>query len=146
MIEGLELTPLKIINTPLGSVLHGIKEGDNGYVSFGEAYFSTVNKSSVKGWKCHTKMWLNIIVPVGLIRFVFYDDRSESTTKGSLYEIELGPYSNYMRLTIPPGLWMAFQGKDELNLLMNFASIKHDPGEARQLPIENDYLPSINWI
>src|SRR5678810_957829 len=93
MIEGLELTPLTIINTPLGSVLHGIKEGDNGYVSFGEAYFSTVNKSSVKGWKCHTKMWLNIIVPVGLIRFVFYDDMSESTTKGSLYEIELGPYS-----------------------------------------------------
>jgi len=146
MIEGVGLTPLKIINGQMGLVLHGIKSSDTGFMGFGEAYFSTVNKEAVKGWKCHTKMWLNIIVPVGSIRFVLYDDRIGSSTMGSLFNITLGPAVNYRRLTVPPGLWMAFQGKGDFNLLMNFASIPHDPEEAKQLPLDNSYIPAISWI
>ncbi|MDP8916382.1 MAG: dTDP-4-dehydrorhamnose 3,5-epimerase, partial [Pseudomonadota bacterium] len=46
----------------------------------------------------------------------------------------------YGRLTIPPGLWMAFGGVGGgLNLLLNLASIEHDPAEADSRPI--DALP-----
>jgi dTDP-4-dehydrorhamnose 3,5-epimerase len=36
-----------------------------------------------------------------------------------------------MRLTVPPGLWMAFQGLDNTSsMLLNIADIKHEPDET----------------
>ena len=38
---------------------------------------------------------------------------------------------NYKRLTVPAGVWMAFKGiGEDLNMLLNLASIEHDPSEA----------------
>jgi len=37
---------------------------------------------------------------------------------------------------------MAFQGMgDQENILLNIASIPHDPLEAENLPIQNDLIP-----
>ena len=41
-IEGVIVTPLKTIFHPKGDIYHGIKKDDNGYLGFGEAYFSTI--------------------------------------------------------------------------------------------------------
>ena len=73
-IEGVILTPLKKIIFPKGDILHGIKKGDDGYVDFGEAYFSTVNFGEIKGWNRHKEMTLNLVVPIGSVTFVIYDD------------------------------------------------------------------------
>lgn len=130
MIEGVVLTPLRQINHPKGDIYHGMKESDNGFFGFGEAYFSTIVKNEIKGWKKHTKMILNLIVPIGEIEFVIYDDRKESSTFNSFFSIKLSQ-KNYKRLTIPSGVWMAFKGiGEELNMLLNIASIEHDPSEA----------------
>lgn len=130
MIEGVIVTPQKIIDTPGGDVLHGVKSSDSGYVGFGEAYFSTIEYGAVKGWKRHNEMTLNILVPVGAIRFVMFDEREDSATRNNQYEITISR-SNYCRLTVPPKIWMAFQGvaKQE-SLLLNLADIPHDPEEA----------------
>ena len=130
LISGVSLTPLKIISNPKGDVLHGLKKTDNGFKEFGEAYFSTIHKNIIKGWKSHLKMTLNLIVPVGEIKFVLYDQRVGSETFGKFNEIKLG-LNNYQRLTVPPGVWMGFQGiGDHLNLLLNIANIIHEPEEA----------------
>ncbi len=147
IIEGVVLSDLKIILGENGSVMHGLKASDPSFHGFGEAYFSTVNKGAIKGWKRHTKMTLNIIVPVGCIRFVIYDEKKDSKTSGLFTDIKLGIDSQYSRLTVPPGLWMAFQGiGDGLNLLLNIGSIPHDPTEADQLPVYNDSIPHFNWL
>jgi hypothetical protein len=39
MIEDLLITPLDIIETPGGNVMHVMREFDAGYTNFGEAYF-----------------------------------------------------------------------------------------------------------
>ena len=78
LIDGVILSPLKIIENPLGNVFHGMKSSDSGYSGFNEAYFSTINYNQVKPWKKHLKMTLNLIVPVGEIRFVLYDERENS--------------------------------------------------------------------
>jgi dTDP-4-dehydrorhamnose 3,5-epimerase len=141
-IEGIRVTPLKIIHGDLGSIMHALKNDEASYASFGEAYFSTVKKGVVKGWKRHTRMTLNIVVPVGAIRFVVYDDREGSATINKLWEITLST-ENYQRLTVSPGLWMAFEGKaDGTNLLLNIASIKHDPSEAEQADL---YEPKMKY-
>ncbi len=130
MIEGVIITPQKIIPTPGGDVLRGIKAGDVGYAGFGEAYFSTVEYGAVKGWKRHNNMTLNILVPVGSIRFVMFDERKNTSTYGNLFEITIS-HSNYCRLTVPPLVWMAFQGLSrEDSTLLNLADIPHDPKEA----------------
>lgn len=133
MINGVIVTPLREIAAPGGGVFHAMKSGDPGCSGFGEAYFSTVESGFVKPWKRHERMTLNIVVPVGLIRFVLYDDRHGSVTENLFSEIRLGRPSNYARLTVPPGIWMAFQGiSDEISWLLNMADMKHDPEEAKR--------------
>ena len=130
MIEGVQLTPQKIITINDGDVLHGLKATDSSFHGFGEAYFSTVNKNSVKAWKKHTQMVLNFLVPVGSIKFVIHD----TNQPGLFDEITLSR-ENYQRLTVAPGLWVGFTSDNEgENLLLNVASIPHDPDEIDRLP------------
>jgi len=130
MIEGVLLTPLKKIDVPKGDVYHGIKASDPGYEGFGEAYFSTVRCGAVKAWKKHKRMTLNLVVPVGKIVFVIFDDRDASGTNGRFAQFALS-LDNYNRLTIPPGLWLGFKGVGEdTNLLLNLANIEHELEEG----------------
>ena len=129
-MDGVVLTPLKQIYHPKGDIFHAMKKSDIGFDGFGEAYFSTINQNDIKGWKKHTNMTLNIVVPVGNIEFVVYDEKTKEffSTKIS--------HDNYQRLTIKAGLWMAFKGLEKHNMLLNLASIEHDPNEAINIGIE----------
>ena len=139
-VEGVTLTQLKTISNPKGEIKHALKAGEVDYCGFGEAYFSEVRYAEIKGWKKHSQMTLNIIVPLGQIRFVIYDDREDSRTKGIFSEVIIG-VSSYHRLKIPPLVWVAFQGVSrDQNLLLNIANIEHDPIES-----ENQALEKINY-
>jgi dTDP-4-dehydrorhamnose 3,5-epimerase len=130
MIDGVQISSLKKISHPKGDIFHALKQTDDSYNGFGEAYFSFVSEGAIKGWKKHTKMVLNLIVPQGAVKFVIYDDREDSRTKGVFMDVELSPM-NYQRLTVQPNLWVAFQGKGPgSNMLLNVASIAHDPSES----------------
>ena len=76
-MDGVILTPLNQIHHPKGDIYHAMKKTDNDFGGFGEAYFSTIHKDTIKGWKKHTKMTLNLIVPIGAIEFVVYDENKE---------------------------------------------------------------------
>ena len=131
-INGVFLTPLKIIDTPGGDVLHGMKFDDPGFNGFGEAYFSNIEPEIIKGWKRHKLMTLNLIVPIGIVRFVIYDDRVPTCSHTKFREIILSK-RNYQRLTIPPMVWFAFQGLGkEQSLVLNIANIKHESEEVDQ--------------
>lgn len=136
IIEGISVHDLKIIDHPKGDIMHGLKSTDVSFASFGEAYFSNVDFKQIKGWKKHSKMVLNLVVPVGKIRFVIFEE-----SDGQFFEIIISR-SNYKRLCVQPGLWMAFQGlAKDANVLLNIASIPHDPMEA-----ESKLLKEIRFI
>jgi len=79
---------------------------------------------------------LNLVVPVGTVRFVIFDDRADSPSCGCFKEFLLGK-ENYARLTIPPGLWVAFRGLDNNgNMLINLANEEHDPTESDNVGLE----------
>ena len=140
-ITGVTSTPLSIIDTKGGAVLHAIKKSDHGFSGFGEAYFSTIEHNAIKGWKRHKEMVLNLIVPIGSVRFVLYDDRKNQINQ--FQEIVLSLTGEYARLTVPPMVWVGFQGLDrQLSLVLNIASIEHSPKE-----IERKELDEIkfNW-
>lgn len=123
-MDGVILTPLKRIHNPKGDILHAMKISDDGYDGFGEAYFSSIHQSDVKGWKKHLRMTLNLVVPQGAIEFVIYNEQLKD-----FFSVKLSD-KNYQRLTIKPGLWLAFRGVEKNNLLLNLASIQHDSNEA----------------
>jgi dTDP-4-dehydrorhamnose 3,5-epimerase len=136
LISGVTITPLKKIEHPLGNVLHAIKKSDSGFVGFQEAYFSTIHYGAIKPWKKHLKMTLNLIVPIGTIRFVLFDDRQGSSTKNQFMEVTLS-LDNYSRLTVPPGICLALRGEsDSLNLLLNISNIEHDPQEIVRFDLD----------
>ena len=126
---------LQKISNPLGDVWHAIKSSDSEYAGFGEAYFSFIKKGKIKGWKKHKKATLNLIVPVGEIKFFAYDEEQEDKhSKLSSFTLS---EENYFRLTIPSGIWLAFKGLKERNMLLNVSDYSHDPSEVEAIEIEN---------
>lgn len=145
-INGVIITHLRRIHTPKGDVLHAMKSTDAGYSGFGEVYFSEVQHGDVKGWKRHNRMTLNIVVVKGTIRFTVYDDRVGSPTSGSYMQVVLSPDCDdtYARLTVAPGLWMAFEGVAQgVSLLMDVIPEPHDPAEADRLNIADIQYPEL---
>ncbi len=142
MIDGVFLTPLKIIDVAGGEVLHAMKKNDPGYIEFGEAYFSKVKPGVIKAWKRHKLMTLNLVVCSGKVRFVIYDDRQGLASENLFYEVVLSN-ENYCRLTVPPLVWMGFQGiGGETSMLLNIVDIEHCPEELDRLNLnEINY----NW-
>ena len=129
-MDGVTLTPLKQIRNPKGDVFHAMKKSDDGFDGFGEAYFSTIHKNDVKGWKKHTIMTLNLVVPVGSIEFVVYDEKNKD-----FFSVILSQ-NNYQRLSVKAGLWMAFRGMEENSMLLNLASIEHNPKDSISKELE----------
>jgi dTDP-4-dehydrorhamnose 3,5-epimerase len=140
MIKDVLITKLDVIDTPGGNVMHAMKESSAGYAGFGEAYFSQVEKGAIKAWKCHQKMTLNLVVPVGEIRFVLFDDREVSNTQ---FQEVIISKDNYCRLTVPPMIWMGFQGlSGDGSMLLNIANLEHNPNEVDKRNIEQI---KFNW-
>jgi dTDP-4-dehydrorhamnose 3,5-epimerase len=134
-IEGVQISPLQKIDVDGGDVYHAMKQSDAGYEGFGEAYFSFVEPLSTKAWKQHTKMTLNLIVPVGAVRVVIVDERVDSTTCGQFQEVILSP-ETYQRLTVPPMLWVGFQGIAGItSMMLNVANIEHCPDESSNVEL-----------
>lgn len=141
-IKGVILTPLKVIHNPKGEIFHGIKKSDKGYAGFGEAYFSTIKGGQIKGWNRHKIMTLNLIVPKGKVKFVIVAINKQSLNKDNIFEVELSS-ANYQRLTIPPGLWVAFKSKTkDTSIVLNIADMEHDSTEVDRLDLDQI---NYNW-
>ena len=135
-MDGVTLTPLKHIVLEKGDVLHALKATDDSYSGFGEAYFTQIRYGYIKGWKRHNKMTLNLVVILGKVKFIVYDEDNNL-----FEEIVLSPEDNYQRLTLAPGLWMAFQGlSDGISTILDIIPNPHDPEEA-----DNKDLSEINY-
>jgi len=144
MIEGVIVTPLKQILDERGKIMHMMRSDLPVFKSFGEIYFSCVYPGAIKGWHIHKKMILNYAVPHGNIKFVLYDDRDGSPTKGEVQEIFMGP-DNYCLVTVPPMVWNGFKGiGKEMAMVANCSSISHDPDEIMRLDPFDKKIP-YNW-
>ena len=127
------LTPLSRIATTGGDVLHAMKQSDAGYGGFGEAYFSCVATGAVKAWKRHIRMTMNVVVPVGQVRFVF---RSVNRDGADDFRVEEIGMDRYARITVPPGIWFGFKGLGTpQSVVLNIASLPHDPNEVERLAL-----------
>ena len=141
MVDSPYLHKLEKFDTIGGEVLRAFRASDKGFDGFEEAYFSSIQFRVVRGWKRHNKMTLNLVVPIGKIRFaVATQAHSRSTPIIKEYVLSR---EGYNRLTVPPGNWLAFQGLSEgENLLLNVANIVHCKSEADVVDIARF---NFNW-
>ena len=137
-LDDILVTPLKRIPTIGGDVLHALKNSDIGFNGFGEVYFSWVEEGAIKAWKCHKSMILNLVVPMGEVKFAFH-----LTNQKNCFRTEKIGGERYLRLTLPPGIWFGFQGiAPGHSLIMSLADMAHEPDEVlRKATSEIDF----NW-
>ena len=135
--ENITVEKLKEIPTTGGKVQHAFKKSEKIISTVGEVYFSSIEKNIIRAWKFHTKMTLNLIVPLGMVKFVFYLEKKKEFSEYSIGE------ENYVRLTVPPKIWFGFQGlKKKHNLIMNLTDLEHDSKEIKRKSLEEI---NYNW-
>ena len=140
-IDGLEIFPIRKIENENGKLLHVLRSDAPHFEKFGEAYMSVTNPGVIKGWKFHKTLRQNFVVPVGKVKFVFFDDRENSKTRGELAHIETGE-DDYFLLKIPARLWYSFKTiSDKPSYILNCATDPHDPQEAVAMDLVNDLIP-----
>tara|TARA_A100001011_G_C13777526_1_gene621820 strand:- start:95 stop:529 length:435 start_codon:yes stop_codon:yes gene_type:complete len=129
MIHDVKITPLKIISDDRGKVMHMLRNDNPIFHSFGEIYFSTIYKDSIKAWHLHKESTLNYACIKGSVKLVLFDERPESPSKGKYQEINLSP-ENYFLVTIPPNIWNGFKGlyKSE-SIIANCLNLPHNEKE-----------------
>jgi dTDP-4-dehydrorhamnose 3,5-epimerase len=144
MIDGVRITPLKQISDERGKVMHMLSTTSEVFQTFGEIYFSSAHPGVVKAWHLHKEMTLNYAVILGEIKFVLFDDRPHSPTRGVIQELFISP-ENYSLVTVPPMIWNGFKSVGtQTTIVANCATLPHDPSEIIRKP-PNDALIPYNW-
>lgn len=143
MIDGVVITPLRQIPDERGKIMHMMRSDDPLFTQFGEIYFSEIFPQVIKAWHLHQEMVLNYAVVRGMIKLVLFDDREDSPTRGQVDEIFLGE-SQYIRVTIPPGIWNGFKGIGTVPALVaNCSSIPYAPDEILRLDPFAETIPYV---
>lgn len=119
---------LKKIPVENGDVLKIMNKKEDNYKGFGEVYFSRIDFGSIKAWKKHLRMHMNLVVPIGEVKFNFIIDNK--------YETLIIGENNYCIISVPPGTWFGFQGLKDNNLVLNFSDIIHHDSEVERAPID----------
>jgi dTDP-4-dehydrorhamnose 3,5-epimerase len=139
MIDGVIVTPLRQLIDERGKVMHMLRADSPIFSKFGEIYFSCTHPGAIKAWHMHKRMTLNYAVLYGEIKFVLYDDRPGSKTRGSIEEFFVSP-ENYCLVTVPPLIWNGFKGIGQKTAIVaNCATLPHDPDEIeRKSPFDKN--------
>tara|TARA_B110000438_G_C15713845_1_gene606586 strand:+ start:152 stop:571 length:420 start_codon:yes stop_codon:yes gene_type:complete len=135
ILEKIKVFKPKVIKLPEGDVLRVLRRNEIKRWNFAEAYFSKIKYGKVKAWKLHLKMTINVVVPKGKVKFVFYSNKK-------FRSILIGE-RNYCRLTIPPRVWFGFVGMSKLeSIILSLTNIKHTAKEVMR--VKKDKI-KFNW-
>lgn len=137
-IEGVEITPLKIISDDRGSVMHMMRNDSKVFDKFGEIYFSTIFKDKIKAWHLHKEATLNYACVYGEVKLVLFDERKGSGTFGEYQELLLS-LKDYNLITIPPNIWNGFKGRnDQFSIIANCLNLPHNEKEMVRLDVKDN--------
>ena len=141
MIDGVIITLLRQIFDERGKIMHMLREDSPVYSRFGEIYFFWSHPGAIKAWHLHKKMTLNYAVIYGEIKFVLFDDRVGSSTKGVIQGLFLSP-ENYVLITVLPLIWNGFKGiGTKTSIVANFATLPHNLDEIERKPAFDAGIP-----
>jgi len=143
VIDGVRSKSLLCHPDERGRLWEILRSDDEIFQRFGQVYVTTAYPGIVKAWHAHKKQTDFFTVISGMAKFVLYDMREDSPTRGELQEFFLGR-DRLMLVTIPPGVYHGFKclGDQEV-IALNCPTEPYsadDPDELR-LPHDTDKIP-----
>ena len=123
---GFACKELNMVEVPGGNIVKLLKNTDEDFKGFGEAYFSYINSGAVKAWKKHLSMNLFLTVPLGKIKFVFFDEIR------NLFDEVILTSSDNKAIIVKPNVWFGFKGLADRSCVLNVADILHDDKEIQR--------------
>jgi dTDP-4-dehydrorhamnose 3,5-epimerase len=107
------------------------------------AYEVTIRPGAIKGWIVHETYDDRLFLAAGTIKWVLYDDRPDSPTRGLVSELYFDQHHRSL-LRIPRGVWHAVQnvGREDARMV-NFPTAPYDyesPDKTR-LPLGTESIP-----
>lgn len=108
MIQGVEIKKLKVIPDERGRLMEILRADDAIFEKFGQLYLTTAYPGVVKAWHRHKVQYDYLTIIKGMAKFVLYDARDDSETKGEIDELFIGEH-NPLLLKIPPGVYHGFK-------------------------------------
>lgn len=140
-IQGVQVVPLPVFRDDRGAVSRMLRATDPHFVSFGEIYFSTINRNITKAWKNHKTVTANYACVHGRVRFVLYDSRPGSPTEGRVLEVEIGSDA-YALVVVPPGVWNGFHGlASPASIVASCSTEVYDPEEFERIDPDDPLIP-----
>ena len=124
ILDNIKVSKLKIIKVPQGNIMKALNKSELKKWTFGEAYFSKIKFGKIKAWKYHKKMNLQLVVPSGKVKFVFFSKKNNK-----FKVIEIGE-KKYSRITVPAKIWFGFKGVSKKeSIILSITNIKHNKKE-----------------
>ena len=122
-LDKIRIKKYNIVKNKNGIILKILNNKQSNLKFYKDAYFSFVKYNKIKGWKKHKRMTMTLVVPVGKVKFVFYDD-------DKFKSIIIGD-NRFYKIIVPPNIWFAFKGisKDK-NVVFNLANVKNNDKEV----------------
>ena len=121
---------LKVFQNVKGNILRGFRKSRSNKFPFKEIYFSRIKYNKIKGWKYHKKMRMELFVPIGQVKFVFFNHFTDK-----FKEIIIGE-KNYKKIIVPPKIWFSFKGLSRIeSLVVNMSNIIHKKTESKNKPL-----------
>ncbi len=141
MIDGVKIKRLRVIPDERGYLMEILRNDDEMFSDFGQAYITVAYPGVVKAWHYHKEQTDCFTVVSGMATFVLYDGRQKSPTKGEINELFIGE-KKPMLVQIPKGVYHGFkaignQPAIALNIpdkVYNYES----PDEMKADPHDND--------
>ena len=141
MIEGVKVKKLRVIPDERGRLMEMLRDDDEIFQKFGQAYLTTAYPGAVKGWHYHKKQIDNFVVVSGMMKVALYDGRKDSPTHGEVNEFFMGVH-NPVLIQIPPFVYHGFKCISESEaLVVNIPTEVYNydqPDEFRVHPHDND--------
>lgn len=136
-IAGVVVRPLKLLPNSRGRLMEVLRNDDDLYLGFGQAYITSTYPGVIKAWYRHHRQIDQIASVTGLVRLALFDSRDDSPTRGVVNEIVLGDLAPRL-VQIPTGVWHGFQaiGNAEA-FLLHLNSTPYNPAD-----LDEDRLPS----
>ena len=107
------------------------------------AYQAMIRPKAIKGWVVHKKQDDRIFASLGVMRWVFYDDRKGSPTHRLLNQFTFSD-RNRALIIIPAGVYHAVQNVGETEAVFVNLPTKvycHEAPDKYRLPPKNDLIP-----
>ncbi|MFA5022233.1 MAG: dTDP-4-dehydrorhamnose 3,5-epimerase family protein [Patescibacteria group bacterium] len=115
MIDGVKIKELKVLNDDRGFLMEMVRNDDEIFEKFGQAYMTGVKRGVAKGWHYHKIQNDHFVCVWGKALVVLYDARVDSPTKGEVQEFILAAPSvlgQQLVLKIPKGVYHGFTAVD----------------------------------